>query len=553
MTTATTIAKERQLDWLLGEALGGISAAQARSPHRAHAHRHQPWIAAAVILLASVAAFGVAMLREAPSTTNSAAPQGEPEWHEVYNRQELEALPRDTKNLRCYDFDDSALTALEKFPGLERLDLSGMAVSDQGYAASLRITDAGLASLGKLTKLRWLCLQSCGEVTGTGLAALETMPQLEHLDLTYTRVTSTAIDRLQRLPSLRELSLSSCMRFHGRSLAAIAKIPGLRRLELRGCTTLAAADIAPLGQLHELTYLDLRDCQGRFRGQTFSFGNEAEADLPKEDGIGITDASIAALAELKLETLLLGGSESLTDGMGDTLAKMITLRTLDLSSLPKITGALLAKLPNGLTSLALDHTAPLHGRDLRKLPALPQLRTLGLTGLSKLTDDDLRDLLDGKSLTTLRLGGEAGTRGKGGINLPTDPRVTRGVADLLASQKQLEHLSLGGHANWIDKGVIEQLATLPVLAELDFSQNFGISADVLAPLAASQALRSLRLVQCTRLREDTLPLLAGLKLRELDLYLTKLPPDAIRAAAKNWPGCRITMPNGQRFRVPEAK
>jgi hypothetical protein len=553
MTTARTIAKERQLDWLLGEALGGISAPHARNPHRARAERHPSWLAAAVFLLAGAAALGVAILREPPGGHSTAAPQGELEWREVYNQQELEALPRTEKNLRCFDFDDAAVAALAQFPGLERLDLSGMAVSDQGNSVSLRITDAGLANLTKLTKLRWLCLKSCGQVHGSGLAALENLPLLEHLDLTYTQVTSAAVERLQRLPSLRELSLSACTKFHGRSLATLANLPGLRRLELRGCTTLSAADIAPLAQLRELTHLDLSNCQGRYRGQTLTLGGEEAQDLPTEDGVGITDASIEALADLKLETLLLGGSESLTDGFGDTLAKMVTLRTLDLSSLPKITGALLAKLPNGLTSLALDHNERFHGRDLRKLPALPHLTTLGLTGLSALTDDDLRDLLDGRSLTTLRLGGEVATRGKGGMNVPTDPRITSGVADLFAAQKQLEHLSLGGHAPWIDKGVIEQLATLPVLAELDFSQNFGLAADVLAPLAGSQSLRSLRLVQCIRLREDTLPLLAGLKLRELDLYLTKLPPDAIRAVAKNWPGCLITMPNGQRLRVPETK
>lgn len=553
MTTAITIAKERQLDWLLGEALGGIAATLAHNPQRAHSRRHQPWLAAAVVLLASATAFGVAMLREPPNGHSAVAPQGEPEWREAYNLQELEALPRTEKNLRCFDFDDAAVAALAQFPGLERLDLSGMAVSDQGNSISLRITDSGLANLSKLTKLRWLCLKSCGQVTGSGLAALENLPLLEHLDLTYTQVTSAAVERLQRLPSLRELSLSACMQFHGRSLAMLAKIPGLRRLELRGCPTLSAPDIAPLAQLRELTYLDLGNCQGRFRGQTLSLGGEAEKDLPKEDGIGITDASIEALADLKLETLLLGGSESLTDGMGDTLAKMTTLRTLDLSGLPKITGALLAKLPNGLTSLSIDHNARLDSRAFHNLPALPQLTTLGLTGLPGLTDDDLRLILDGKSLTTLRLGGATAIRGKGGVDLPPDPSITSKAADLLASQKQLAHLSLGGNANWIDKGVIEKLATLPVLAELDFSQNFGIQADVLAPLNASQSLHSLRLVLCVRLREDTLPLLAGLKLRELDLYLTKLSPDAIRAAAKNWPGCTITMPNGQRLHVPAAK
>jgi hypothetical protein len=129
--------------------------------------------------------------------------------------------------------------------------------------------------LGAMKSLRWLCLARCEAMKGDGLQALEALPQLEHLDLTYSGVQTAAIERLPRLPSVRSLVLSHNLHFHGHALAAVANMPGLRRLELQGCATLAAKDVLPLVKLKELRHLDLRDCQGRFRGQTM------QIDLPR--------------------------------------------------------------------------------------------------------------------------------------------------------------------------------------------------------------------------------------------------------------------------------
>ncbi|HEX5054789.1 MAG TPA: hypothetical protein VFZ65_23635 [Planctomycetota bacterium] len=551
--TTMSVARERQLDWLLGELLGGGVMRAEPSLLRARTrHPHARWITAALAVLAAATALGVALLAGHERARDAQQPAPPVDWYEAHGPASIGSIPAGVVNLRCYDFDDDALAHIPHFAKLERLDLSGMDVNAQGYAVSLKISDAGLAHLAGLPDLRWLSLAGCHEVKGTGFVALEALPMLEHLDLTYTGVESPAVERLDRLASLRELSLSYCMGFHGRSLAEVAKIPGLRRLELRGCTTLSARDVAQLAKLSELRYLDLRDCQGRFRGQTasgFSAGGEEPPPPPVQDGIGITDASVAALAGLKLETLLLGGSESLTDAIGETLAKMPTLRSLDLSNLPKATGALLAKVPPDLESLALDENPQFGAAALRQLPKLSQLREWGLSGLPPLGTEDLGALLRGKSLHVLRLSGTV-AKGKAlEVFLDNKGQLTADAGAIVARQSELRRLELA-NVRSIDAAFLRELTELPRLAELDLTSSAVGSVETMTALASCRALRSLKLTWCKKLDLAGLEALAGAPLQELDLYGTNLKPEEVHDVAKAWPGCLIKMPKGQRYRAP---
>ncbi len=557
MTTATMTAKERQLDWLLGEVLGGETPFGLRTARRAIAPAmpRPRWLAAALAVLAAGTALGVALLRREDDGRQAQEPQGvmsrEIQWYEAHGPASIDSIPPTVVNLRCFDFDDAALVHIPHFAKLERLDLSGMDVNDRGYAVSLKITDAGLAHLAGVPSLRWLSLAGCHEVKGEGLRVLESLPMLEYLDLTYSGVESPAVERLALLVSLRELSLSHCMNFHGRSLAEVAKCAGLRRLHLQGCVMLSEGDAMHLGKLSQLRCLDLRDCQGRFRGQTesgFSKGGAEPPPPPVQDGIGITDRNVAALGKLPLESLLLGGSESLTDAIGGALAKMTTLRHLDLSNLPNTTGDLMAKIPDGLESLALDQNPQIDEAALARLPRLATLKELGLAGLSRLDGATLKAMLENKQLTTLRLGGVVMPHRVVGTSLRAAD------AAILASQKNLQTLDLA-RAEWIDGTVLDHIAKLPQLTELNLSwlDLSGTKSDrgkALASLAKSRTLRSLKLTYCEALQRSWLASLVGAPLKELDLYGTKLFSAHIREIAKAWPGCTIKMPDGQRYRVP---
>jgi len=561
-----TIAAERQLDWLLDEVLGDGQQESAAPPvaHRAH------WLAAALIVLAVSVAFGVARLRRDDGPAPAQQPAPEIPWIEVHGPRALAAVPSDAVALKCFDFDDDALGALAKFTKIEHLDLGGMDVDDRGYSVALKITDLGVTHLGTLTNLRSLSLARCEQVKGTSLHVLEGLPLLETLDLTYSGVESAAVERLPRLGNLRELTLSHCMKFHGRSLAAVAQIPGLRKLELQGCTTISAKDALHLANAKGLRFLDLRDCQGRFRGQTAAReGEEAtfvdtDGDglpdkrvvrtAPEQDGIGITDDVVAALASIPLETLLLGGSESLTDAIGDSLAKMTTLRTLDLSSLPRITAATLAMLPPGLVSLSLDDNYQFDGPAVLRLPRLSHLRELGLSGLYRLNDAELSTVLGRTSpegLVSFRLGATSlrGLRLAGnGEDRRTSP-LTQQVGEILTRQASLQRLAFP-HAQRIEPAFLRELARMPNLVELDLTGSFFNTKDTIEPLGESRSIRALTLTWCRDLVSSDLKHLIRLPLRSLDLHGTRLPPADIRDVATAWPGCLITMPDGAKWRVP---
>lgn len=538
--TAMAVARQRQLDWLLDEVLAG-GGARARPVATSPRWR---WCAAAAALVAVAAlAFGLARDGEPDS---GATPQKDAPWTECHGPAGLDAVPGDTTSLRGFDFDDAACARLARLTKLERLDLSGMDVDARGVARSLPITDAGVRHLGALTGLRWLSLGQCEHVQGGSLAVLEALPRLEHLDLHSTRVDSAAVERLARLPNLRWLSLSYCRRFHGRSLAAVASLPGLTHLELRGCTTLAAADVLPLAKARSLRSLDLRDCQGRYRGQTGGFdepGAVAPDAEPREDGVGITDAVVEALACLPLETLLLGGCDSLTAAIGSSLAKMTTLRTLDLSELSHVEDRLLTDLPAGLTSLSLRDTPSVQPSHL---PPLPNLRTLDVTGAS-VSATDVARLFAGRAIESLCLGGSDRSPGlaRGEVIVET---LQADVADVLAAQPTLQRLSLR-ICSWLDAAVMAKLAALPLQSlELDRCR-----ADPrgLGALAKNTTLQTLRLRWCSDFDPDGLQELASLPLGELDLTGTRGADDRVRdIAARAWRGCLVTLGNSSRFRTP---
>lgn len=592
-TIAMAAAKERQLDWLLDEVLGGLSGgsrAAGTPQRRAFA---MPWLAAAVALFAVGAALGVAWLRALDGDAQAPVQQPAPEipWRECHGPDALDQVPADVTALKCFDFDDAACAKLAKLTRLEHLDLSGTDVNEKGYSVALTITDDGVRALAPLAALRSLSLSGCAHMKGAGLQVLEAMPRLEALDLTYSGVETLAVERLARLPSLRSLSLASCMNFHGRAIAAVASIPGLRSLDLSGCVTMSAKDALHLAKLKELRRLDLRDCQGRFRGQTDGgladitlgvdatddpeHGDPTDPDVPKlkdadskpaerlpppppvQDGIGITDEVVEALVALPLESLQLGGSESLTDAIGASLAKMTALRELDLTRLPKVNGALLASVPNGLERLRLSDNRHLTAAALARLPALPKLHELGLGALPLLDDATLRQLLAGKRLTVLWLGGDhvedmGGVEFRGGFRVsPATAALTAAAVATLVEQKDLEVLHLDHHTTWLDGDGLARLAALPKLHELDFTMAMDLSGERLARLGASRSLQRLNLSFCQRIQADALPALAPVPLRELGLYGTQCEPAKVRElAAKQWPGCVVTLADGQRFRAP---
>ncbi|MCB9879002.1 MAG: hypothetical protein H6835_15515 [Planctomycetes bacterium] len=565
-TMAMEIARERQLDWLLGEVFGSESRA-ARGVRVS-----RPWLAAALIVLGAGVAFGVAALRgnsnsngngngngngnNGNGNTGIVAPIDAPQqpaapipWIECHGEAKLGDVPADVTALRCFDFTDAGVAGLARFTNLTHLDLSGMDVDSRGYGVASKITDAGVEKLAALTRLRWLSLAECHDVQGKTLGALRAIPQLEHLDLTFTGLRSEGIAQLPELPSLRELTLSHCMDFHGRSLADVAKLPGLRRLELRGCSTVKADDVEQLAALHELRHLDLRDCMGAFRGQTMQLEditNGPPPDAPTHDSIGVTDGAIAALVGLPLETLLLDGCRSLTDGVADSIDKLKTLRAVGLGELPNLTMTTLQALPKQLRELSLDGSRQLGGPMLFPVEQLPMLEVLSLCGLEKLTDGWLWNLTREKPLRVLRIGGTRRMGDATGPDAAFRPDLTAaGVAKVLAGLPTLEELD-ASYSVWFDADVAAAAARLPRLRQLNLT-GARIAEESLAALAASTSLRELALIWAQGVTVPALERLSKLPLRELDLYGCRDLKAHYPNLFVSGPDARVRLPDGSYY------
>lgn len=545
--TAYEIARERQLDWLLHEVLGGTARRAAARPTWRRSH----WLAAGIATLAVGVAFGVAMVQDrggAAATQDREREQPvdpEPEiWHHCYGPDQLGDVPADVVNLKGYDFTDDTLPKLARFSKLQKLDLGGTQPDARNVIRPVPITDAGVVELQALTSLRWLSLTGCHDVEGTTLGRLAAIPQLEHLDLGWTGLTSDGVAALTGLQHLRTLVLSGCLDFHGRSLADVARLPGLRRLELRGCATVSAEHVMQLAGLHELQHLDLRHCMGAFRGQTAVFEGAVEpTDEPVQDGIGVTDAAVAALRDLPLVTLKLGGCVRLSDAIAEHVDSMQQLRHLDLAELPQTTAALLRGLPTRLESLSLSGNRHYERDGLRAIARLRDLQQLELDGLPQLDDDLLAAILAPLDLRTLSIGGEArmgGTRGPdGGIR----PDLSAAASEPIATQRNLRELCVS-YADWLTAPAATTLAAMPNLERLD-ARCARLDAPTLAALARSASLHELKLRSTVGLTMEAVRELAALRtLRQLELYGTGLPVDELRELVTSWPGCRTQLTNG---------
>tara|TARA_R110002096_G_scaffold16264_32_gene55723 strand:+ start:54 stop:1727 length:1674 start_codon:yes stop_codon:yes gene_type:complete len=554
-TPNANIARERQLDWLLDEVHGN---GQTRATHNHSKATATRWLTAALAVLAVGTAIGVSLLNNqatvapllTPNEDQEPATKAPLQWHECHDPAELADVPADVVNLACFNFDDDGIAQLAKLERLERIQLGGMDVNEKGYSVGSPITDVGVAHLAGLAKLRFLSLRQCGLVAGSTLEKLRAIPQLEHLNLSATSITSEAIATLPLLPSLRELSLTFCMNFHGRSIEDIAKIPGLRRLELSYCPTISAKDAMHLTKLKELRHLDLSICCGGFLGQTLEMLDDVTgAELPpppRQDGIGITDDVVAALSAMPLETLKLGGCSALTDRIADCLAAMTSLRTLDLHYLRKTTGAVLARLPQQLRVLHVHDNDQFTAKSLRALTRLNKLTELNLSGIPALDDEGLKAVLAGKRLTSLAIGGmhEGLTRPADSLRIPS---LTPACRTTLSAQLDLEVLDLT-LTQWLDTATMRELAGMPQLKEVEL-QRSKVEAEHLAALAKSSSLRSISLRACRHLQIDAAEALRPAKLTKVNFYGTRFADDDVYEIAKSWPGCTVRLTSGRVHRV----
>jgi hypothetical protein len=431
--------------------------------------------------------------------------------------------------------DDAAVAALvERYPGLEALDVEDTAVGD-----------AGARAIGKLASLRAVNLAGT-QLGDDGGAALASLDRLEIADLGSTRVGRKTIAALRRLP-LRELFLDhtrvrgevatlaalapqlvrfdvsstahhptdaelgwlatapnlieigvSGAKVHDALALALVKLPGLRELRMAE-TAITGATIRAIAARTDIEEVDLADTPVDDASAAALLAGP-DMRIVRLDGAPISDAALAGKAGPRLVELFLSrtsvgdrgmtfldgapqltalglGHSNIGDGALDRMARLSGLRTLVLSNV-HVQPAALARLAalHVLERLYLDQV---HVNDevLAALaPVRNTLRVLHLAG-SDVSEDGLAALRAFGELEELTIG---------------DTRMHAGIADLSAWPR-LRTLSLVGLE--LTDRVLPSLAAQPSLAILDLS-----ATDIRdpSPLAALPHLRTLGVAQ-TRL------------------------------------------------------
>ncbi|HLQ38650.1 MAG TPA: hypothetical protein VK348_12655, partial [Planctomycetota bacterium] len=226
---------------------------------------------------------------------------------QVSSAEQMANLPAGLRSIQGNRLGDEDVTALVRFRELARLVLATPesrqkrqppAYTDWATPRST-ITDQALPAIARLGKLRHLSLAGNHGIRRHGLAELARLPLLEELDLSCFDLDDDALVEVSRLQHVRDLDLSRNHGFGERGLRAVAEMRGLHRLSLRGCSQLHDDWLATLGQLEQLTELDLGEIDGQhwrmatpLTARSSAFMEKAQA-MAAQPGAGLGDEAMA--------------------------------------------------------------------------------------------------------------------------------------------------------------------------------------------------------------------------------------------------------------------
>jgi hypothetical protein len=182
--------------------------------------------------------------------------------------------------------DDGVMAYIARLQDLEELDFSPINASHPS------VSDAGLAYLRGLSRLRWLDLSRTG-VRGPGLAHLQGMNQLERLELLELPLEDEDLIHLGGLTSLEVLTLSS----DGITDDGLAHLSGLKLRQLRlESPWISGAGLRHVGAMTGLRCLVLNSPR---LDSLLPLGHLTELVWVGLDGTAVGDADMAILARSK--------------------------------------------------------------------------------------------------------------------------------------------------------------------------------------------------------------------------------------------------------------
>jgi len=417
---------------------------------------------------------------------------------------------------------DAAISHLDSFKNLKRLNLSDSDVSDAGLSAlpvhlnvlnltgCKKITDKGFKVLGRLKNLEVLDLSftditgeelgplpsslkevdlfCCSKLTDKGLcSAIKDCTALEKLIISYTNITG---EELGPLPSsLKEISFMGCKKLTDKGLySAIKDCTSLEKLDLR-FTHITGEELGPFpASLKEISFcickkltdkglcsaiknctaLEKLDvCETNIKGEELGPLPSSLKEVSFAECEKLTDKGLYSAIKdcTALEKLNLTGTSIRGEELGPLPA---SLKEVDLSCCSTLTDKGLATAIKDCTSLEkLDVRATnITGEELGPLPA--SLKEIRFSGCHALTDKGLCSAIkDCRALEKLSL---------------DETNITGEELGPLPSS--LEEISFWRCWKLTDKALCSAIKDCTALEKLDLQQT-NITGEELGPLPSS--------------------------------------------------------------------
>ncbi|MFN0130004.1 MAG: hypothetical protein ACKV19_25345 [Verrucomicrobiales bacterium] len=334
------------------------------------------------------------------------------------------------------------------------------------------------------------------------------------------------------------------------------------------------SDLVRVGQLRHLSYLEFKDATGLTAAGLAGACAGQSLNMLLLRNLPLTDADLAAIGRLKsLRTLDISGAPKLTGtvwrewkgltlnrlaiaGTGyapGSLTALADLKSIQSLTLDAIDGLTSAEFSKGVRfptpDVELANLPALRG-DLRvALAAFPRASSLRLTGQT-LDPADLEVVAKFKPMTFLQLS----STGTGDDQVASVARASS-LATLhwfhfaspghslgaLATCKPLRQLALSD--SQITDAGLRQLATLTQVERLLLDGNPAITDDGIVALAVMKQLRTLRLSRTPVTDAALTPLTALRRLESLELVgCPGVTPEGMAAIQAALPKCRISYP-----------
>ena len=247
-------------------------------------------------------------------------------------------------------------------------------------------------------------------ITDTDLRQLRTLPDLNYLDLSLTRITDQGMQELKNLTGVVELNLYFAEYVTDEGMAALKGWKKLKRLNARG-TKISDATLDHISGIASLESVNVGSAM------VTDVGIERLVSLPNLKGLSIGgnelgDAGLHALREMPgLVSLDLGGTQGTDSNLWSINMSEVGLEAV--LTLKELRELKLACSSVGVgvegTRFATVSTMNVSAQWLERMKALPRLEKLRLQGCGRVDDAAIPALLALKNLNEVDLKGTAVT------------------------------------------------------------------------------------------------------------------------------------------------